>query len=709
MAESTDTRIQQLLAINEFTQAAKGVKAVADEYLQRGEYCTLLEWILRIPIDIRASDNDLNLILAQSLIHTGEVHQAGRILTEIINNCFDDEKSWLIVAKAFIWRSAAHRLAGNLENALTDAKTGLTHLNRNEANLTLVANAQFRLGNTLLDRGNLSKAIKHLKLAAKNSADGFDLDLISRIQNSLGAAYLRRGDIPAATTHFEYACEGWEKTGNSGALAATLNNLAYFYQRQGEPKRALDTLATALSHAQSTGSKRIEANILIAMGVAQRDLSDFDNSVTTLTSGLTVARDAMEKYYVSWAKAELGDTYRRMGRFSQAVQILIEAVTQAIEQSQAGDADIFNILLGISKFMDGDQKSGLELLLNTAQRLEVGGDQDALVRCYFFLAHCFFTVKDFEIATVWLGKTLSLTEKLGYDGFLATDGEDFPLLIQFAASKGIGGDRFINTKKRISEKVNSRCVERPSPVGEIAHPGIEACSFGDPKVWIFSKSVDESEWRSLRAKELFFYLICYPKQTGEQITAALWPDLAPDRALSNFHTSLYRARRATSPGLIIMNGGRYQINQDLVVYYDVSDFLAFIAPRQPTEKHAVYMERLEQAVNLYRGPFMDGFQGEWIEALRQDYEAKYLRLLTTLALHYRELGDHQKAISLLEKAVAIDAYQDDLYCDIIESYIAQGDRLSALRVYQKYNSTILKEMASEPPPRLLRLLKPLSI
>jgi len=705
MVESTGSRIQDLLAAEEFTEAAIQVKVVADGFLRRGDYSPLLDWILKIPADLRESDDDLSLILAQSLIHTGELHQAGCILTRIADKSAEDLHSGAVLVKALIWRSAAHRLAGNLQNAVADAESALNLLG-NTDNPPLLASAQFRLGNAHFYVGDLDKAIKHLKLAVKYSADGFDLDLIARIQNSLGAAYLRRGDMTTAATHFEYACEGWEKTKNFGALAATQNNLAYFYQRQGQPKRALDTLSTALTHARSAGSKRIEANVLTAMGVAQRDLGDFESSITTLNSALTVARDAMEKYYVSWAKAELGDTYRRMGAYARAVQILTEAVAQANEQSQAADADIFNVLLGISKFQDGDQQGGLDLLSSTAQRLEAGGDQDALVRCYFFLAHCLSNRKDFESTTAWLEKTSALSERLGYDGFLTTDGEDFPLLMHFATSKKIGGDRFVRAQKRISEKAKSRRSERVDSNRGITHPDIEAYTFGEVKVWIFSKPVDESEWRSLRAKELFFYLLCYPSQTGEQITAALWPDLPPDRALSNFHTALYRARRATSPGVITTNGGRYRINENLKAHFDVSDFLRLIVPKQPAEKQEVYLERLEHAINLCRGPFMDGFQGEWIEILRQDYEARYLRVLTTLAYQYREQGNHQKAISLLEKAVAIDIYQDELYCDIIESYIAQGDRLSALRTYQKYNSTITKEMASEPPLRLAQLLKP---
>lgn len=707
MSITTDLKIQELLTAGKCIEATTQIKAVADEFLRKGKYTSLLDWILSTPNNLRENDPDLNLILAQSLIHTGELHQAGVLLTKIVDQNVDNTSDSLVLVKALIWRSATHRLAGNLQNAINDAKSALSRL-KNRNNAPLFASAQFRLGNALFYVGDLGQAIKHLKLAARFSSDSFDLELIARIQNSLGAAYLRRGDLAAAATHFEYACEGWEKLGNNGALAATQNNLAYYYQRQGQSEMALEMLSIALANARSANSKRIEANILTAMGVTQRDLGDFSDSIATLNSALTVAREVMEKYYVSWAKAELGETYRRMGQYSQAIQILTEAVGQANEQSQTTDADIFTVLLGISKFMGGDQGEGFALLSSNANKLELGGDQDALVRCYFFLAHCSFTLKDFDKATIWLEKTLALAEKLGYDGFLFIEGQDFPLLMHFAVSKGIGGDRFMRAQRQISERLKSHSDEDSDPNTTIERMGVEAYSFGKAKAYIFSKVVDESEWRSLRAKELFFYLLCYPSQTGEQITSALWPELPPDRALSNFHTALYRARRATSPGVITMNNGRYQINENLKIYFDASNFLDLICPQQTNEAQDLYYERLENAVNLYQGPFMDGFQAEWIDEIRQDYETNYLRTLSIIARHYRDQGNYQKAVSLLEKAVAIDIYQDDLYCDIIESYIAQGDRLSALRTYRKYDSIVIKEMKSELPPRLVELLKPLA-
>lgn len=704
MAVNTQ-EISHLLETGRFTEGASGIKALAGGLLKCGEYSPLLSLISKIPESLKASDDDLGLIFAECLIHTGEIHQAGAILTEILKKNSEKAERWQTVAIALAWRSATHRLAGNLDTAVADAEASLAIATHDGVSSILVANAEFRLGNALLDMGRLDDAISHLQLADKLSANDFDLDLIARIQNSLGAAYLRKGDMAKAAVHFEYAREGWGKTRNSGALAATMNSQAYLCQRLGQPERAREILISALCKAQDSQSKRIESSVLIALGVVQRDLNDFEASVATLTSALSVARDVMEKNFVAWTKAELGDTYRRMGQYSQAVQTLTEAVAQATEQNQAVEVDIFNVLLGISKFMQGEHAGGLALLVATVKRLENNGDQDALARAYFFLACCYFDLKDYEGTTAFLKKTQSLVEKLGYHEFLAIDGEDFPLVIHFAGSKHVGGNLFTGIQKRVNDKLGVKHNKTDSSVAS----EIEAYSFGTPKVWIFAKPVGEDQWRSLRAKELFYFLLCHPRQTAEQIAAALWPDAPSDRALSNLHTNLYRARRATSPGIITALGGRFQLNKELKVYFDVTEFLDGTTPKKPEEDSSGYVERLEHALSLYQGPFMDGFQGEWIEELRRSLEDKYLRMSSELAHEYQARSEYKKAIPILEKAIRLDPYQDDLYCDLIETHIALGDRLSALRVYQQYNISIVIEMGAEPPIRLTKMLTPLLI
>jgi tetratricopeptide (TPR) repeat protein len=399
MIENQDPGIARLIANGNFAEATAEIKAAARQLIQNGAYATLQDWITGIPAVVRERDDELSLILAQSLVHTGEIYRAGGILNGIIDQGLKAGKPWPLVARALTWRSAAHRLAGNLENAVADAKAVLS---KDTAGIDplITANAEFRLGNALLDLGKLNDAIGHFDSAAKHSADSFDLDLYSRIQNSLGSAYLRRGDMKQAAVHFEYAVEGWEKAGNSGSLAMAMNSQAYLCQRSGQFGRAREILGLALSHARNARSRRIESSLLIAMGVVQRELGEFGNSVATLKSAFSVAGDTMEKNFASWAKAELGDTYRRMGQHSLAVQTLTEAVAMAVQQRQSIETDIFNMLLGISKFVQGMEDEGLDLLLSVSGHLEHGSDRDALGKCYFFLACCCFRKKETGLSRV---------------------------------------------------------------------------------------------------------------------------------------------------------------------------------------------------------------------------------------------------------------------------------------------------------------------
>ena len=700
-------RIDECLEAGRFTEAAGLIKSVAKELSNRGDYSTLLLWASKFPSDVLADDFELSIIFAQSLIHTGEVHQAGKILTGIIENTINTPDSFSFIINAYIWRSAAHRLSGNLERAISDSTKAISLLGKDEKYVDLEAAAHFRLGNCLLDTGNIEDAIHQLKLALDLSTDTFDLDLIARIQNSLGAAYMRLGNITKAAIHLEYAREAWAKTSNLGALASTMNNLAYIFQRLGQLPRASDILQTALDYARGAHATRLEASILIALGVVQRDLGELEQSTETLKLALGVSRQAMEKSFVAWAKAELGDTYRRAKKYSRAVGILNEAITQAQEQNQVMEIEIFNVSLGLSRFLEGDQDNGINLLVRTAEKLESLGDQDALARCYFFLACCSFITKEFEKTIIWLNKTYLLAKKIGYHEYLVNDGQDFPLVIQFGASKQIGGEFF----GKIQERIKTRLIEKRKTIAGIDVPPpfeIEVTALGVGSVRVFSQSVGDTEWRTQRAKELFIYLLCHPNQTAEQIMAALWPDQSPSKALSNFHTSLYRARRATSPSIIVMNEGHYLINKDLRTYFDVSDFSQLISPKLPSEEEPMFYERLEQGINVYRGAFLVGLQSEWIETIRRELEEKYLRALSTLAGHYMKQKHFLKALSFLDKATSIDEFQDDLYCDLVECHIALGDRLSALRVYQRYQSKILSEIGSEPSTRFLELLKPLT-
>jgi DNA-binding SARP family transcriptional activator len=210
---------------------------------------------------------------------------------------------------------------------------------------------------------------------------------------------------------------------------------------------------------------------------------------------------------------------------------------------------------------------------------------------------------------------------------------------------------------------------------------------------------------------MFFYLLCCRiGQTKEQIAAALWPDMSPSKASSNFHINLYRARRAIFPTAVILEQGQYKVNPTINIWFDVVEFehLSSQAESLPLNDETK-ATNLRQASELYKGPFMGEFYSEWTEIRRRELEDKYVKALSQLANYHSSRGEYATAISYLEKSLAIDPYQDEVYCKIMEWHLASGDKASALRLYKHYLDTMTRELKLDPPPHISDLHKRIMI
>ena len=460
----------------------------------------------------------------------------------------------------------------------------------------------------------------------------------------------------------------------------------------------MDTLNSGLEKARETGYRRIEACILISTAEVLRDLDLYDDALAAYHEGLELARQVMEVYYVACATAGIGETYRLLGARDKAEVLLKEAISLAKEQGQIYEAALFATQLGIIEYERGQYETAMAILLSACERLRDIGDKDALAKAYFHLAQASFLSKKHDVAIDWLEKVSELADELGYEDFLAVEGRNSALLIQYGASKGVGGNRFVRimdkSRRHRGNKTRLQTAEVSVSPSVTAKSDIEACALGESRVLVNSRPISEVEWRSNRAKEIFFYMLCCgAAQTKEQITTALWPDLSPAKGTSNFHINLYRARRAVFPGIFTLEQGRYKLNPDLNIWFDVAEFEGSLSQAENLSPDSqVRSTNLERAIELYRGALLEEFYGEWTEMRRRELEDKYLKALSLLASFYGDQGKYDRAIALLEKSVAIDPYQDEVYCQIMEWQLTVGDRASALRTYKRYLETAAGEM-----------------
>ncbi len=122
-------------------------------------------------------------------------------------------------------------------------------------------------------------------------------------------------------------------------------------------------------------------------------------------------------------------------------------------------------------------------------------------------------------------------------------------------------------------------------------------------------------------------------------------------------------------------------------------------PTHMTDRASV----LERALELYGGTFLGELYSEWIEVRRRELENKYLRALSLLADCYASQGNYGRAVTLLEKYVAIDPYAEDAYCRMIRWHLAERNRSLALRIYKQYVEFAADESKSESSHEIQKL------
>jgi LuxR family transcriptional regulator, maltose regulon positive regulatory protein len=685
--------VSHFLEAKSYGNVVRIIKSSGPGFLQTGKCSTVARWIEAVP-ESQRSDVELTLLFAQSLIYLGKADESARLLTAIIDSTPEDA-DYLLRAKALNWRNAALRLTGQATHARSDIETAVRILERHNGPASLLGEVYKRLGKTQREMGKFKAAERYFKLSLKHFSLVSDLAEMSDIYNSLGIIYKRLCKMDQAGLYLEKARQGWTRLQNHGYYAMTMTNITYLYQRRGLYDLAQETLKLALASARQSSYPWVQGGIMIATGEILRDVEKYKDALDAYQKGLELAREVTEPALVAWAKAGLGETHRLLGNRDKADLLLKEAVAEAGEQGLKYEATLFSVQSGIMAYEKGEYDKAINSLTILAGRMTTLSDEDALAKIYFHLAQACYLSKRLTESLVWLSRSCALAEKIGYDEFMLVEGRKAIGLMEYAVSNDVNAVRFTNILKRLRLRRDAsgqteNMDENESPIQHVIH----AYALGKASVSIDSRPVDDTAWRSNRAKEIFFYLLCSNTgQTKEAITAAIWPDLSPERATSNFHINIYRIRRAIDSRVLILDQGRYQINPKARAWFDVSRFEHLI--KQNTEKanHNTEPEKvLEQAVELYQGPFLSNIYSDWVEDKRRALEDNYLKTLLRLARLYSQQNRHDKSIAALEKCLVIDAYQDEIYCQLIEQYLSTDDTISASRVYKRF-----KEMTGSDP------------
>ncbi|HXG73061.1 MAG TPA: BTAD domain-containing putative transcriptional regulator, partial [Gemmatimonadaceae bacterium] len=187
-------------------------------------------------------------------------------------------------------------------------------------------------------------------------------------------------------------------------------------------------------------------------------------------------------------------------------------------------------------------------------------------------------------------------------------------------------------------------------------------------------------------------------RSRDQLLGLFWPDVSQSKARHSLEQLLYAIRTSLDSGAFI-GVNPLRINPALI-RSDVGDFAG-----------ALERGETEAAVEIYRGPFLDGFYlndapefDQWVGAERARIERSYTEALERLARSAEEAKNPAAAARWLERLVATDAVSSKHAANLIRALRDAGDHGAALQYAERYEAIVRQELGTSVGPAVAALV-----
>ena len=222
---------------------------------------------------------------------------------------------------------------------------------------------------------------------------------------------------------------------------------------------------------------------------------------------------------------------------------------------------------------------------------------------------------------------------------------------------------------------------------------------------------DESitKFESDRVRALLAYLAVEADRPHrrEHLAALLWPDWPERSARTNLRRALSNLRQVlgdhdAKPPYLQITRQSIQFNSSSDTHVDAQIIATTFSwnGREETD-----IRRLEEAVELYRGDFLEGFTvadspsfEEWALLTREQLNRNVRESLQQLAENYQEQGEYQTAIVYARRLLVMDPLLEEAHQSLIKLLAASNQRSAALAQYEACRRILANELGVEPSP-----------
>jgi ATP/maltotriose-dependent transcriptional regulator MalT/two-component SAPR family response regulator len=695
--------VELLFDLEEWTGAAGVLVEVAPRLIQQGQARGLAEWIDRLPREALRGKPELLVWRAHAAYKLQDPDEALRLVDDALRALREVGDMRGLVPALFV-RGETQRLKGYYDEALATFGEARALLeNSGDEDLRLTGEALRHIGVTHGITGDLDAAVSELEEARRLLEQVGDLDGIANACNTLAQCYSRRGEPMLALGALQRGRSALERAGNTFDLGLNLNNMGMLYYEMGEYEQALQVYERGLRVARGAGDSRHEAIMMAGSAETYRDMGRFDESLAMyqtaqpMIEGLQIP-DLTAEFIEGLALTRLG-----LGQGEEASQLAASTTPKPADgPSRHARHAMVAARVSIER---GDAASAVKVLDRALRTFEAAGDRYGMASAAFLRARALFDAHQPRKAMAGLEDAARICDALGHRAFLrpfaATSGE----MIDYARVRHVGDS--LLTDLGGAPAADARHRAKRAEVTEGVVPAVQAFAFGRGSVMVGERQVSDLEWRSEKSKEMLFFLLARRDAVSkEEIFAALWPDLSESKCNSNFHSSLYRLRRAIFHECVLRTtGGAYELNPRGVFRTDVEAFNKAMLEADVARDADARAASLARAVAQYKGPFLSSTYSEWTEPLRRELEDRYIEALNELAAYTLQRGEFEEALALFRLLEGVDPYSEAAAFGVMRCHLGLNDGPAAARHFRRFRQLLKDELDEEPSARLLDLYR----
>src|SRR5260370_3113828 len=207
-----------------------------------------------------------------------------------------------------------------------------------------------------------------------------------------------------------------------------------------------------------------------------------------------------------------------------------------------------------------------------------------------------------------------------------------------------------------------------------------------------------------KVQELFCYLLLHRDHSlpRETLASILWPDTTTVQSKKSLRQALWQLQSAlgshnesVSDRVLLVEPEWIRLNSEAEFWLDIAVLENAFQLVQKVPGHELDTQQaqiLQNAVQLYQGPLLEGWYQDWCLYERERLQSMYLAMLDKLMGYCEVRRDYETGLLYGMRIMCYDRARERTHRRLMRLHYLNGDRAAALRQFEQCAAALEEEL-----------------